>query len=59
MNWIDILFGWLSKGQYALSPLDGFICIIEFIIVIVIISSIWVLIDKIKAWRKTNESDRS
>lgn len=44
----ELLFGWITKGQYQLSFLDTIMFIIETIILIFLISSIAVLIDYIK-----------
>lgn len=44
----ELFFGWLTKGQYQLSFLDSIIFIIEYIILIFLISVISVLIDYIK-----------
>jgi hypothetical protein len=37
MNWINFFFGWLVKGQYEVSMLDGIMFWLEFITVIFII----------------------
>ena len=44
----ELLFGWITKGQYQLSFLDTIMFIIEAIILIFLISGIAVLIDYIK-----------
>lgn len=59
MNWIEFLFGWLYKGQYNISILDYLIFVIEFIIVILIIASISVIIEKLKKGKKKNANDES
>lgn len=44
----ELFFGWLTKGQYQLSFLDGIMFIIEAIILIFLISAIAELIDYIR-----------
>lgn len=44
----ELFFGWLTKGQYQLSFLDSIMFIIEFMILIFLISGIAVIIDYIK-----------
>lgn len=36
MNWLEFFFGWLTKGQYETSMLDGIMFWVEFIIVFII-----------------------
>lgn len=52
----EILFGWITKGQYELSFLDSIIAFIEIFggifIVLCILVSIAELIDEIKFRRK-------
>ena len=43
----ELLFGWITKGQYQLSFLDSIMFIIEVIILIFLISGISVIIDYI------------
>lgn len=40
INWINFFFGWLVKGQYEVSMLDGIMFWLEFIIVIIVIGLI-------------------
>lgn len=40
MDWIRFFFGWLIKGQYESSVLDGIIFIVEFFIVVIIVTGV-------------------
>lgn len=40
MNWIDFFFGWLTKGQYEISMLDGIMFWLEFIVLFIAIYTI-------------------
>ena len=44
----ELLFGWLTKGQYEISMLDSFIFLIEFVIVIFIGGFIYFSIQDLK-----------
>ena len=33
MNWVEFFFGWLIKGEYETSMLDGIVFWVEFILV--------------------------
>lgn len=57
MNWKELFFGWLIKGQYEVTGLDELMFILEFIVVSIISVSIYCLISEIKEKRK-NESNR-
>ena len=46
MNWLEFFFGWLIKGQYNVSVLDGIMFCIEFMIVIVLFFTIKDFIEK-------------
>lgn len=46
MNWLEFFFGWLIKGQYNVSVLDGIMFWIEFMIVIVLFFTIQDFIEK-------------
>lgn len=47
----DLLFGWLTKGQYEFSMLDGFIFLIEFGVVSFVGSIIYFSIQDLKEKR--------
>ena len=47
----ELLFGWLTKGQYEISMFDSFIFFIEFAIVIFIGSTIYFAIQDLKEKR--------
>ena len=53
----ELLFGWITKGQYQLSFLDSIMFIIEVIILIFLITGIAVLIDYIKDKFKRKENN--
>lgn len=52
MNWKELFFGWLIKGQYEVTGLDELMFILEFIVVSIISFSIYFLISEIKERRK-------
>ena len=41
----ELLFGWITKGQYQLSFLDSIIMIIEGVVVVLILFGIAYLVD--------------
>lgn len=57
MKWLlDLLFGWLHKPNYLLTPIDEFIILVEvvllFILIIVVYAFVSVIVDSIKEKRK-------
>ena len=46
MNWLEFFFGWLIKGKYQVSMLDGIIFFIEFMMVAVLLITIQEIIEK-------------
>ena len=47
-KWLKFFFGWLIKGQYEVSMLDGIICLLEIMAVILIIFYIKEFIERLK-----------
>lgn len=50
---IDFLFGWLTKPELLQTPLDSFIFIIEFFVILPLgIAVIYCIKETIKEWRE-------
>ena len=55
MNWLEFFFGWLIKGQYKVTMLDGIIFSVEFMIVVILFFNIQDFIEKLKKKKKRDD----
>lgn len=55
MNWSEFFFGWLIKGQYKVTMLDGIIFFVEFMIVVILFFTIQDLIEKFKKKKRDDK----
>ena len=58
MNWLEFFFGWLIKGQYKVTMLDGIMFSIEFMIVGFVVIEVQDIKERIKKRKKLKESDK-
>jgi hypothetical protein len=51
MNWVEILFGWATKGYCEVTMLDSIIFVAEIMFVLLVGTFIWSLIPQKKGKR--------